>query len=370
MENSPWIRRCPFSSCTVLLWLPVRICLPSCRCQVTVGWGEPRAVQGRLTFSPMLAITSTGASENNGPTVNRGESLTLYTFWRQRQLCVGTMEWRLTSNLQADWASSRPSRAAGHTSVVTSIDLLHPSNVKGPVANVSPSKWCGRHLNLTWEHTQKVLMCVSSVSCVNCVDLDSPLNQRTRGGGAPEARHSSTASAPTDTWTDCWGTVILGASGGKPYILSFSITRHTSTSHKSLKICLEWDEVRPWLDPWFTWKCEWHRSWGSPDPVSCQTCVIPSIFWLGPFYGQNSILVYSHPVKIMSVDYCNGMYKSKKTPMHVLFWSSLFHHHRLFSWALSVLHRHIKFLWFWGNTFQSVGLNLYGDGNKMWQKHM
>ncbi|TNN86544.1 hypothetical protein EYF80_003314 [Liparis tanakae] len=37
--------------------------------QVTAGCGKPRAVQRRVIFSPTLAVTSTGASENNGPAV-------------------------------------------------------------------------------------------------------------------------------------------------------------------------------------------------------------------------------------------------------------------------------------------------------------
>lgn len=61
-------------------------------------------------------------------------------------------------------------------------------------------------------------MHVSSLSFVyemHCVDLDLPLNQRTRGGGAPVAWHSNTASAPTETWIACWVTLIRGASEGK-----------------------------------------------------------------------------------------------------------------------------------------------------------
>lgn len=153
METSPWIRRCPFSSCAILLWLPVRICLPSWRCQVTVGCGEPRAEQRSVTFSPIWAIRSAGASENNGASVKARENLTLCTIWRWRWLCVCMLKFRLTSNLQADRTGSSPSRAAGHTSVPASIDLLHPSNVKGPVVDILPSKRCGPHLQLPWEHT-------------------------------------------------------------------------------------------------------------------------------------------------------------------------------------------------------------------------
>lgn len=67
-------------------------------------------------------------------------------------------------------------------------------------------------------------MCVPSLSFVYemyCVDLDLPLNQRTRGGGAPVAWHSSTASAPAETWIACWVTLIRGASGGKIGILLY-----------------------------------------------------------------------------------------------------------------------------------------------------
>lgn len=130
---------------------------------------------------------------------------------------VSALKCRLTSNLQTNRTSRGPSRAAGHTGVLTSIDLLHPSNVKGPVVNILLSKQCGPHLKLPWKHTQTVLICFSSVGNIvyimYYVDLDLPLNQCTWGGGAPEAWHSSTASAPTDTWISCWVTFILGASG-------------------------------------------------------------------------------------------------------------------------------------------------------------
>lgn len=43
--------------------------MPSALSQVTVGDGKPRATQGRVTFSPMLAATSTGASEKSGAAV-------------------------------------------------------------------------------------------------------------------------------------------------------------------------------------------------------------------------------------------------------------------------------------------------------------
>lgn len=71
--TSPWIRRCPLSSCIILPWLPERMWPPSCLRQVTEGCGEPRAVHGRVTFSPMLAITSTGTWENNGLPVDKAE---------------------------------------------------------------------------------------------------------------------------------------------------------------------------------------------------------------------------------------------------------------------------------------------------------
>lgn len=80
------------------------------------------------------------------------ENLTLYTFRRSCQLCVGTLKSKLTSNLQNDCTSSSTSRAAGHASVLAGIDLLHPSNVKVPMVNVLPRKWGGTHLKLTWEH--------------------------------------------------------------------------------------------------------------------------------------------------------------------------------------------------------------------------
>ena len=90
LENSLWIRRCPFSSCIVRLWLSVlvRICLPSCLCQVTVGCGEPRATQWRVIFSPTLAVMSTGASENNGPAVRRGVDFPLCIFCEKNKLHV------------------------------------------------------------------------------------------------------------------------------------------------------------------------------------------------------------------------------------------------------------------------------------------
>lgn len=121
--------------------------------------------------------------------------------------------WALTSNLQADCPSSSASRTAGHTRVQTSIDLLHPSDVKGSVVNISPNKWRGSHLKLTWQHTWKCShVCVCVLCPMFCVDLDLPLNHCTRGGGAPVAWHSSTASAPTETWIGCWLTFTLGAS--------------------------------------------------------------------------------------------------------------------------------------------------------------
>lgn len=155
MDNSPWIRRCPFSSCMVWLSALVRICLPFGLRQVTVGCGEPQAVQGRVTFSPMLAVTSTGASENNGPTVEGGVSFCLRKFSVKYRVCVHTQKCILTSNLQTDSTSGSPRWAAGHTAVLTRVALLHPSNVQSPTVYILLHIRSRANLKLIWEYIKR-----------------------------------------------------------------------------------------------------------------------------------------------------------------------------------------------------------------------
>lgn len=56
-----------------------------------------------------------------------------------------------TSNLQSDSGSSGSSRTAGHTAVLTSVDLLHPSNVQGPAVYILLNKRTSPYLKLIWE---------------------------------------------------------------------------------------------------------------------------------------------------------------------------------------------------------------------------
>lgn len=66
---------------------------------------------------------------------------------------MDTLRCGLTSNLQTDRASGGSSRAAGHTAVLTGVDLLHPSNVQGPAVYILLDKRSRAYLKLTWEHT-------------------------------------------------------------------------------------------------------------------------------------------------------------------------------------------------------------------------
>lgn len=49
---------------------------------------------------------------------------------------------------------------------------------------------------------------------------------------------------------------------------------------------------------WLTCKSERHRLGGRPSFIGCQTCVVPSILWLGPSNGQNPELVQIQPAEL------------------------------------------------------------------------
>lgn len=60
--------------------------------------------------------------------------------------------WRLcgpTSNLQGNSGSGGSGWAAGHTAVLTAVNLLHPSNAQGPAVNVLLHEGSGANLKLT-----------------------------------------------------------------------------------------------------------------------------------------------------------------------------------------------------------------------------
>lgn len=110
----------------------------------------------------------------------------------ERSLSFGCTHCDLTSNLQTDSASSSSSRTAGHTAVLTSVDLLHPSNVQGPAVYILLNKRRGAYLKLTWGRTKRAQWSLAGHShchfCVyNVFVLNLPLNQWTRGGGKPVA---------------------------------------------------------------------------------------------------------------------------------------------------------------------------------------
>ncbi len=74
-------------------------------------------------------------------------------FERKISFMRNTVKCGLTSNLQTDCASGGSGGAAGYTAVLTSVDLLHPSNVQGPAVFVLLNEWSRAHLKLTWKRT-------------------------------------------------------------------------------------------------------------------------------------------------------------------------------------------------------------------------
>lgn len=119
----------------------------------------------------------------------------------------------LTADLQADSASGASSRVAGHAAVLTSIDLLCPSNAQGPTVHIVFSKGSRAHLKLTWTQTKEACWSPNESPVTYLpFDLVLPLNQWMRGGGTPVARHLRVASPPTVTSTTCCATVTVGTS--------------------------------------------------------------------------------------------------------------------------------------------------------------
>lgn len=170
-------------------------------------------------------------------------------------------------------------------------------------------------------------------------------------------------------WLHIWNHTTFHKDSMNIRIWCIHLSADTFTPRKFWKECFWWDEARAGSLARFTWKCEWHRLWGSPSLISSQTRVVPSIFWQGPFYGQNSILVYIQPVKIRSAVLCKS--KKKKNTRHPSILIISFCVKRAFClnrW--NVLKSPKKLFWFWGKIFRSGDLNRHSDGNKMWQKHV
>lgn len=134
----------------------------------------------------------------------------------------------------------------------------------------------------------------------------------------------------TMIWLHIWNHSTFHKDSMNIRIWCIHLSADTFTPRKFWKECFWWDEARAGSLARFTWKCEWHRLWGSPSLISSQTRVVPSIFWQGPFYGQNSILVYIQPVKIRSAVLCKS--KKKKIQGILPFWSFLFVSREPFVW--------------------------------------
>lgn len=74
----------------------------------------------------------------------------------KKEVLCGPLKCCLTSNLQSNSASGGSSRVAGHTAVLTSVNLLGPSNVQGPTVHILFNKGSRPHLKLTWKQTKQV----------------------------------------------------------------------------------------------------------------------------------------------------------------------------------------------------------------------